>query len=70
MDSQTGVIIGYLEKTKGYSREEATKMWLQSKTYEYFIKHPELWFVSAARMYDELCYELNNNPLWLMRVFD
>lgn len=58
-----------LNDNKNMSLQEATKLWFNSKTLEYFREHNMCW-VAPSRCYWELQLELNHDRRWLSTSFD
>ena len=68
-ETQTNVVVTQLQK-KGYTREEALKIWLTSKTKAIIQDEKKMTFVSGARCYDELLMEMNNDSYWMKGSFE
>lgn len=67
-DLQSNVVIEQLIKN-GYTMENATKCWYNSKTRNQIITN-HLGYVSGMRCYWELSLELSNDSRWMKEPFD
>ena len=68
-ESQSETIIEKLVEDKNISREEAIKLWLNSKTYEEIVKR-KITYISAMRAYIEFEMEQNNDDEWMQNSFE
>lgn len=67
---KTAKIIKIIMEEKNMSFADASKLWYNSNTKKETLDTKEYCFVSAARCYEELERELNNDPMWLLNPFD
>lgn len=64
------LVVQLMVEEAGYSLEDASCLWEASKTREFFLTESnDVWWVSGARMFDELLLEIDNDPLWLATSF-
>ena len=68
-DSQSELIVGFLIQNYNMSREDAMKLWFNSKTYSEIYRR-RLFYVSATRAYSELFMEMEQNDEWMRNPFD
>lgn len=69
-EEQNVFIIENLVKYKGYSKEQAFKIWYASKTKSILQDSSNgLEFVSKTRCYDEILMELENHRMWMKGSF-
>ncbi len=68
-ESQTITIIERIMKDKNVSREDAVKLWLNSKTYNEILKR-KLTYISAMRAYYELNLEIKGSSEWMKKDFE
>ena len=66
-ESQSITLIEHLIKHKGMSREEACKLWFNSKTYKEIIRR-NVTYLSAMKALFELERELSNHPEWMKNI--
>lgn len=68
-ESQNETIIELLMTNCQMTRENAMKLWFNSKTYAEIIRR-KLTYTSATRAYSELELEYKNDPDWMQNPFD
>lgn len=56
-------------KDKNASRQEAMKLWFNSKTYKEIVDR-KLNYISAMRAYYELNLEIKKSPEWMKNDFE
>lgn len=68
-ESQSITIIERIMKDKNASRQEAMKLWFNSKTYNEIVAR-KLNYISAMRAYYELNLEIKKSPEWMKNDFE
>lgn len=68
-ESQSITVIERIMKDNKVSRQEAMKLWFNSKTYKEIINRG-LTYISAMRAYYELNLEISENSEWMKNDFE
>ena len=68
-ESQSITVVEHIMKNSNLSREDAIKMWFNSKTYHEIVRR-KLTYISAMRAYYELELEHKNSPDWMQKSFE
>lgn len=66
-ESQSITLIEHLIKNNNMTREQAIKLWFNSKTYKEIIKR-NITYISAMKALFELERELTNHPEWMKNI--
>lgn len=62
-------MIYYLVNRYGYSLEQATELWYESKTRHVIQEEEQAGWVSPSRCLQELLMEINKDPMWNTQVY-
>lgn len=68
-ESQSITVVEHIMKDNNISREDAIKMWFNSKTYNEIVNR-KLTYISAMRAYYELKLEYQKSPDWMRNSFE
>lgn len=68
-ESQSITIIEHIMRDKNATRQDAMKLWFNSKTYNEIVNRG-LTYISAMRAYYELNLELKKSPEWMKKDFE
>lgn len=68
-ESQSITVIERIMKDNKVSRQEAMKIWFNSKTYNEIINR-KLTYISAMRAYYELNLEIKRSSEWMKNDFE
>ena len=68
-ESQSITVIEHIMKDNNASRQDAIKLWFNSKTYNEIVSR-KLTYISAMRAYYELNLEIKGSSEWMKNDFE